>query len=278
MGVARGRGGEAIRRVQTEAARQPEPVKRWLQQISANSRSVTMGGARARLNDEWQSTVVPMCRKALKGRYPFYPGSSVEMTLADFGKLLAPGGLIDGFFNDNLKSFVNTSRGRWRWKKVGGASLGIPDSVLRQFERAREIRDTFFQGGGQTPSLSFGLKPVYLDANVQTFMLDLDGQIFRYRHGPTRILPAQWPSADSTGQVRIIFEDDSGARLTRSKEGPWAWFHILDQAEVVSKTRDKLNVNFDVSGRKATWEISATSVINAYLVKELQKFRCPERL
>jgi type VI secretion system protein ImpL len=278
LGMAQGRGGEAIRRVQTESARQPEPVKRWLKQIASNSRAVTMGGARSRLNDEWQSAVGPICRKAVQGRYPFHRDSTLEVTLADFGKLFAPGGLIDNFFNENLKSFVNSSGGKWRWKTVGNASLGIPDSVLRQFQRAELIKNTFFQAGGPGPSVSFGLKPVYLDANVQSFLLDLEGQKFKYRHGPARVQRAKWPADDSTSQVRVIFEDASGSRLTRSKEGPWAWFRLLDQAELESASSDRLRATFKVSGRTATWEISASSVVNPFKVQELQKFRCPGKL
>jgi len=278
LNMAQGAGGEAIRRIQVESARQPEPVKTWLQQIANNSRMVTMGGARARINDEWQSMAGPACSKAVSGRYPFSRDSNVEMTLADFGRLFAPGGLIDSFFNENLRSFVDSSRSSWRWKPVGNATLGIPDEVLRQFQRADQIKKTFFQEGGTNPSVSFGLKPVYLDANVQSFLLDLDGQMFKYRHGPARLQQARWPAADSTSQVRIIFEDASGSRVTRSREGPWAWFRILDQAELESLTSDKIRATFEVSGRKATWEIHASSVINPFMIKQLQNFRCPGSL
>lgn len=278
INVAQGAGGETIRRIQVEAARQPEPVKSWLQQIANNSRSVTMGGARARINDEWQSVAGPACSRAVSGRYPFSRDSTNEMTLVDFGKLFAPGGLIDGFFKDNLRSFVDQSRSTWRWKPVGNATLGIPDSVLRQFQRADMIKKTFFQDGGTSPSVSFGLKPVYLDANVQSFLLDLEGEKFRYRHGPARVQQAHWPAQDSTSQVRIVFEDASGSQITRSREGPWAWFRLLDQADLESVSSDRIRVTFTVSGRKSTWEIHASSVVNPFNISELQKFRCPGNL
>jgi type VI secretion system protein ImpL len=278
INVAQGAGGETIRRIQVEAARQPEPVKSWLQQIANNSRTVTMGGARARINDEWQSSAGPACRTAVTGRYPFSRDSNNEITLADFGKLFAPGGLIDSFFKDNLKSFVDESRSTWRWKPVGNATLGIPDSILRQFQRADEIKKTFFQAGGNLPSVSFGLKPVYLDANVKSFLLDLEGQKFIYRHGPTRLQQANWPAQDSTSQVRIVFEDASGSQLTRSRDGPWAWFRMLDQAKLESVSSDKIRVTFDVSGRKSTWDIHASSVVNPFRVSQLQNFRCPGSL
>jgi type VI secretion system protein ImpL len=173
---------------------------------------------------------------------------------------------------------VNTSGSRWRWKSVGNASLGIPDSVLSQFQLADQIKKTFFQGGGQSPAVSFGLKPVYLDANVQSFLLDLEGQLFKYRHGPARVQQARWPANDSTSQVRIVFEDASGSRVSRSREGPWAWFRILDQADLESLSSDRLRATFEISGRKASWEIHASSVVNPFAIRQLQKFRCPGSL
>jgi type VI secretion system protein ImpL len=279
LSMARGSAGaDIVRRIQVEASRQPVPVKNWMQQIASNSRIVTMGGARAQINSAWKSTVLPVCRQALSNRYPIHRDSQQEITLADFGRLFGPGGLIDGFFNDNLKAFVNTAGSSWRWKPVGNVSLGIPNSVLRQFQRAAQIRDTFFQGGGPVPSVTFGLKPVYLDANVATFMLDLEGQRFRYRHGPARVTQATWPNPDSTGQVRVVFEDSSGARVTVSKEGPWAWFRMLDKSELKSLSADRILATFESRGRKATWEIRASSVVNPFNMKQLQEFRCPGRL
>jgi len=278
LAMAQGTGNDTIRRIQVEAARQPEPVKHWLQQIASNSRTVTMGGARDQINQEWQATVAPVCNRAFSGRYPFDSDSSQEMTLADFGRLFGPGGLIDGFFNNNLRKFVNVSGEAWRWKSVGDANLGISNAALQQFRRADSIKQSFFQGGDKLPSVSFGLKPVYLDANVQSFLLDLEGQKLQYRHGPARVTRVQWPYPDSTGQVRIVFEDASGKRLTRSKDGPWAWFRLLDQATMETISSDKLLATFDVSGRKVTWEIQASSVVNPFVIKQLQQFRCPNSL
>jgi type VI secretion system protein ImpL len=279
LSVAKGSSaGDIVRRLQVEGARQPEPVKRWMQQIAANSRVVTMGGARAQLNNEWKASVLPACYRSVNDRYPIYKQARQEITLADFGRLFGPGGLIDSFFESNLKPFVDQSRGSWRWKAVGNTTLGIPNSVLRQFQRAAQIRDTFFQGGGTSPSVSFGLKPVYLDANVRSFRLSLDGQHFLYRHGPTRVQRAQWPGVDSAGQVRIEFEDSSGTRLSQTKDGPWAWFRLLDEAQLKASSADRIVATFSNSGRRASWEIRADSVVNPFMMRQLHEFRCPGSL
>ena len=128
------------------------------------------------------------------------------------------------------------------------------------------------------PSVGFGLKPIYLDANVQTFKLDLQGQKFQYRYGPTRVQRAQWPGPDSTGEVRFVFEDGSGMRLSSSREGPWAWFRILDKADLNATASDRLVATFKSAGRKSSWEIRADSVVNPFMIEQLEQFRCPGSL
>lgn len=268
--------GDISRRIQVEASRQPEPVRTWLEQVVLNSRSVTLGGARSQLNAMWQANVLPTCKSAIVNRYPVYKRARSEITLRDFGRFFGPGGAMDNFFESHLKQFVDTSSRHWKWKS--SASLGISDSVLRQFQRAALIKETFFQDGGQTPTVRFALKPVYLDAPIIKFMLDIDGQQFVYRHGPTRVSNGQWPGPDGSSQVRVVFEHSSGARSTAKKDGPWALFRILDAAVIEPLSADRFIASFNVDGRKAKYEIRASSVRNPFSMGELQRFRCPESL
>ena len=269
---------EFIRRVQSEATRQPKPIKGWLQEIVHGSRAVIVAEARTQLNDEWRTAVLPLCNRALKGRYPFYKDARQQIALVDFARLFAPGGLIDDFFKANLKMFIDNSGDRWKWKKIGNSELGVPNAVLRQFQRAIMIRDTFFRDGSNTPQVNFILKPVYLDANIRSIRIDLEGQQFRYRHGPARSLRAQWPGPESTGRVRIEFEDLGGVQLSKTKEGPWAWFKLLDEAEISVQSEDRALVTFTFSGRKSSWEIRADSVVNPFVKVQLDRFRCPQAL
>ncbi len=273
-----GGGSDALRSLQIEAARQPDPLKRWLQDIAQSSVGVMMGGTRAQLNTAYQAAVLPNCQRALMNRYPLYRDASSETTLEDFGRFFGPGGVMDEFFKTNLKDFVDTSRSTWSWRSSDGMSLGLSNSVLAQFQRAARIKEMFFRTGGQTPSVSFGLKPLYLDANVSEFMLDLDGQQVIYQHGPTRISNVTWPSAAGTGQVRIQFKDASGSGATDSADGPWAWFRILDKAEIKEVSSDVIDVSFEIGWRKAQFELRANSVLNPFTRRELEQFRCPANL
>ena len=80
-----------LRKLQFEGAKQPEPVKRWTQQLATNTQIASIGNARERLNALWQSTLRLECERALGTRYPFYKGGRFDVSIDDFGRFFAPG-------------------------------------------------------------------------------------------------------------------------------------------------------------------------------------------
>ena len=282
-----------VRRLKGAALGQPEPVKAWLRQIvdasevasgvqlAANEAAAVKelrDELRKKLREAWQADVLPMCRKALRGRYPVDPAAKQEMTIKDFGQLFGDQGLIHRFFTEHLSPYVDTSKSVWRWREVDGVSLGLPGALLDNFQLAEQIRDAFFQDGGTRPSVQFDLKPVFLSDQLTQFHLDIEGQKNIYRHGPTRAKSARWPNSDGPREVRIIFTDRAGKQTTFKEEGPWGWFRILDSATVEQNTPDRLSVTFSTEHKDATYEIIANSVVNPFQLEALQRFSCPDPL
>jgi type VI secretion system protein ImpL len=186
---------------------------------------------------------------------------------------------MEKFFNTHLKPFVDTSSPTWRIRKINQQSIGVSASVLRQFQYAEKIREVFFRGGGVQPSVQFELKPVYLDANVAKFTVDLNGQIDNYRHGPMVSKRFQWPGSTGTGRVRLVAESLNGQMSSQIEEGTWAWFRILDHAGFSgTSSRDRFQVTFKVEGSSARYELYAPSVDNPFKLPELENFRCPATL
>jgi len=269
---------DLLTRLQIESTRHPEPVDRWLAQLAINSREAIFAGARSQINDQWQAQVLPMCRQAANDRYPFIKDSSRDITLQDFGMLFGPDGSISRFFTENIEPFVQISADNWDWKSYGNSTIGIDDQVLTQFQRAALIRDLYFQGDSTLPSVSFRLRPTYLDANVSSFELELGDQLYRYRHDPPRLQAAQWPAPGNSGRVRINFEDGSGLPLVTTIESPWAWFRLLDESEIKGVSNDMVEVTFTDRGRRTTWELHADTVTNPFILESISQFRCPESL
>ncbi len=147
-------------------------------------------------------------------------------------------------------------------------------------QNAKIIREVFFRGGGQKPALTFELKPVRMDARINQFILDVDGQIVRYEHGPAVVSRLSWPSPTGAGQVRIqISPPAPSGRSAISEDGPWALFRILDKADMQpAGLPERFVVTFQIEGRTATFELRASSVYNPFRLSALDRFACSGRL
>jgi type VI secretion system protein ImpL len=267
--------GEALAKVKREADGKPAPLAAMLQAIDSGGAGLTSGSERERLNSLWTSGAAQFCRQALAGRYPLVRNAAQDVTADDFGKFFAPGGLMDDFFQKNLLQYVDMGGAQWRWRSTANnASLGIGQDVLNEFQRAARIRDAFFANGGRQASMRFDLKPVAIDPGLTKFSLDIDGQPF----AGTAAASFQLPSGKGGGQVRLDAVPAS-AHASQRTDGPWAWLRMMDKATVEPTAQgERYKVTFDVDGRKAALELTASSVINPFRRDVLEQFRCMDRL
>ena len=275
-GLLSGSGSEIIQRLRVEADRNPEPVRRWLQRLAAQSVGVASASVGGRLNQALREQIVDYCRDVLSNRYPLDRGSSNDVAIEDFARFFGPGGRTASFFDQFLAPYVDRSTRPWRARAAGGAQLGISQSTLRQLEAAETIREAFFPGGGARPSVNFRLKPVKLDEAVRQVVLELGEQRLTYRHGPPREAAMSWPPPGGSSVARIVFTPVVEARPAGlTLDGPWALFRLVDQGRLGSgATADKFNLSFTVEGFEAVFELDAESVNNPFRRDLLEGFRC----
>jgi len=270
---------DALKRAKLEFARLPEPLRSWFQSLTSFGWKLTLNTAKSELNSIWKTDVLTAYKAGLDQRYPLFKNSPYDATMADFCRFFAPNGIIDQFFLNHLKPFVDTNRPRWRQVSMDNYGMGLSRAVLKQFQYAAKIRDTLFAGGGQTPAVTFALKPLSLDENIAAFRLNVEGQTIVYRHGPARSSRFEWPGPQTDLGVRLTFQTLDGREINQSAEGPWAWLRMLDRALVeATSLPDRFWVTFQEGGFKARFELRASSVDNPFKLSELQTFRCPGSL
>jgi len=280
LGEAKNQASAAAARVSLNAERQPPLVQGLVKSVVSSTINTMMGGVRNQLNAAWVSEVLSVYRQSLGGRYPMTPGSPRDATLDDFGQFFGVGGVMDNYFRKYLQPYVDTSAATWRWQAGAAQKLGINAGILQTFQRAAAIRDAFFRSGGVQPTVRFELKPVAMDASVTQFLLDLDGQQISYDHGPSRAVAMQWPNPGSIGVVRLsIMPPSSSGRSGITLDGPWAWFRLLDQSDLVAgNTPDRFNLRLRVDGASISYELRANSAFNPFKSRVLSGFSLPERL
>lgn len=266
-------------RVKAEAARMPQPLRTMMETLSQGSASIAQGLLRQTLAQEVRSQVSEFCQQAVAGRYPLVPGSPRDVTQADFAALFGPGGKIDQLFQQRLAPYVDTSTRPWRFRAVEGTPLGGDAGTLPQFQRAAAIRETFFPGAG-TPALRLDFKPIEMDASIQQFILDVDGQIVRYAHGPQIPSSVQWPGPRGSSEVRVQLSPPSASGASGLVDGgPWALFRLFDRVLIEpTGAPERFRATFDIGGRKAVFEVTTSSVRNPFRLRELREFGCPAGL
>ena len=271
--ITPGTGLDPVQALQGEAARVPPPVDGWLRAVAQGATAVRAGGAQAALAGAFQASVAPLCQAAITNRFPFVRTATAETPMDDFARLFAPGGLIDGFFNTNLRPFVDTTQRTWRLQAVEGVT---PRVDVVNFQRAAVIRDVFFAGGPQ-PTVRFEIQPVAMDPAAQSAVLDLDGVTISYSHGPSRPTLVTWPGANRMTNVRLAFTPPpAGGEGAINASGPWALFRLFARAQVApGRAPEEFTLTFTLGERQVSYAVRAGSVFNPFSLRELAEFRCP---
>jgi type VI secretion system protein ImpL len=262
-------------RLEGEALRSPAPLGPILQTVAQDARATARAGAYAKINQLWTSEILAFCAQALRGRYPLARSTKQEATQADFGQFFGPGGKVEDFYRTNLQQYLGPSAA-----PQSNANLPISHETMVMLQNAKVIKEVFFRSGTQVPGLTFELKPLRMDARIDQFILDVDGQPVRYEHGPATVSKLTWPGPKGTGQIRIqIAPPAPSGRSAISEDGPWALLRMLDQADIKpTNLPDRFTVTFQIEGRTATFELRASSVYNPFRLQALERFQCTDRL
>jgi type VI secretion system protein ImpL len=275
--AAAGGGDDPAQNLQAEASQDPQPVRRWLEAIAISGNQLRGMGALDTAKKNYGAPGGPalLCKTAVPGRYPFTSGSIKDIPLDDFARLFATGGSLDKYFNENLLNFVDTSGDTWKAQPSGGVAPPVTPEDLAMFQRASQIRDLFFAGGGNQPTVRFDIIPKDTDAKVVT--LDLDGLSIVNTHGPVRATSVTWPGPNRMNSVRLIFDPPpSSGPAAMQTNGPWALFRLFGQGTLTTTdSADRYMLNFTLGNRHASYEIQAGSVLNPFAPGVLRDFKCP---
>ncbi|WP_395712239.1 type VI secretion system membrane subunit TssM [Reyranella sp.] len=270
-------GNDPSLALRAEAQRQPAPLDRWLSNMAESSTALRGGGARQQVAAAYNGAGGPaaLCPLAVNGRFPFVPGSSLETPLDDFAKLFAPGGLLDGFFNTQLRPYIDTTGKVWKPQSADGVAAPISPADVLQFQRAAVIRDLFFAPGSTTIAVRFDITPIELNPGASSVSLEFDGTSVTYAHGPTRSTQITWPGSNGMRNVRLVFNPaPPGGTGVFSETGPWAMFRLFSKGTLrPAGSPETFTLTFGQGD--AVFELRAGSVMNPFAPGVLQDFRCP---
>ncbi|HUB43871.1 MAG TPA: type VI secretion system membrane subunit TssM [Acetobacteraceae bacterium] len=266
--------------VEEEATRLPQPVLRWFASIAASGTALRGGSSRAQLAAVFNAPGGPaeICPATVNGRYPFVPGVTNDVSIAEFSRLFAPGGTLDGFQNTLLRPYIDMSASPWRPKPADGVAAPITPADLLQFQHAADIRDMFFAAGSTTPSIRFDVTPLRFDRATHQVTLDIAGTTVIATHDPPRSTQIIWPGPSQAEPARLAFDPPTANPSSTLQEyGPWAIFRLFSRGNLQRESaQDHYTLTFRVGNRTVAFDLHASAGLTPFVTKVLQDFRCPK--
>lgn len=217
------------------------------------------------------SNLGEICRSTLENRYPF-ADVAAEVNLQDFENFFARDGLVDSWFKQNLASKVDTSQSEWHYK--GTTEAGN----LAFFQQVAQIRSAFFASdSGKKMTMTPTLSVVNLDPAIVQLNVGINGNQYRYVHGPIIPWMFQWPASGSVSTLTISAMPTSrGNNSATALNGPWALFRWIEGAtqKHLSENGELLLTRF-INKRRVDFSLSGVSGNNQSYSDLLHHFHCP---
>ena len=257
----------------------PKMINNFIASIKNSSVILTTNNEIQRLNLLWSSSASIFCQQAINGRYPNNNDAENDISPDDFGRFFAKNGLIDSFFDKNLKHMVNTTGKFWRWRENNWGSEKPSTYILQQFQNANRIRDSFFTKGGQKPSATFEIQILSVSSQISNFDLNIEGQSLLYSSDSSNNrMIFQVPSGKSKNESSLSITV-AGKNIQINTSGYWSWWRLMDKG-ILEKTTslDKFHLTFNLQGHLVVFRIQASSVYNSIDLQPINKFRCPRQI
>jgi type VI secretion system protein ImpL len=272
---------ESVSKLRSSAARFPKPFSDMLQNLAADvEREVALSSA-GQLQVALRDQVTPVCQQTIANRYPFVRGSTADVPLADFAKLFGTGGVMDAFFKQYLEPHADRSKAQWTWRQNTELARTLSLDTLQAFQRAAEIRDAFFQTGGNVPMVQLTVKPAV--ASDATATLEIGGMVIssqppafgstlQAQSAATTPVLVQWPGAALRAAISAAASGGQPSVLERT--GPWSLFRLLE-AGGISVHGEVATANFAVAGTMLRYDFTSAASRNPLNLAMLRAFRCP---
>lgn len=265
-----------ISTLRANVSRLPKPLARMVTATADEFEGNVAETSVANLNQNLDQSVTRACEAVVNGHYPFAGDGTEDISIADFAKLFAPGGLMDRFFAQNLAPLIDMTGQEWTWKQDARSGRGLAKSTLKAFQSAAEIRSAFFPSGGSVPSVNITFTPFSLNGDADSAVLSIDGQIVQSSQAGNTPSTVTWPNSAASASASLSLAPEMPGRESALKfEGPWALKRLLDKATLTSNGGNT-EARFVIGGRDVAYTIQTDPGANPFLLPALSSFSCPK--
>ncbi|PXA68988.1 type VI secretion system membrane subunit TssM [Vibrio sp. 11986-1-5] len=268
---------DPIYTVKRVASGLPKPLDTMIAKLADESWYVVKQEAIKHLEVRWHDDVYKVFEEKLAGRYPFNSDSSKDSSLSDFEAFFAPNGTLDSFYNNQLRMFVEENIAV---HDDDSAQSIIRKDVLEQLKQAKKIQQAFFNRKGIV-DVSFSIEPLRLSNNKRRSVLNVDGQYLAYSHGPRESVELIWPNTlreSAVSRVTLIPTQNNMSPRSINIQGPWAFFRLLDQGDVVGASPTSVDFKFIVDGGEMIYRLNSEADVNPFTERLFKSFKLSKTL
>lgn len=269
-------GPDPIANLQRVATGLPEPINRHVSKLAEESSQVLMIEALRELEKRWDADVYSFYIERLANRYPFNPNSKTDAALEDFEAFFGPQGRLQQFQDQYLSVFLKDNLDALYSERRGGYL--VRTDVMEQLQAANRIRDSFFNNRGAL-SVQFSVEPLGLTPNRRSSVLNVDGQLISYSHGPSSMIGLIWPNTLSEGaESKLTLVNGSGNSSGLSYRGPWSLFRLLSQGRINGSTATSVDLSLQAGDGVMRYRITAEKANNPFTQRSFSGFALPRTL
>lgn len=268
-------GQDPISTLQRIATGLPEPINQHVKKVADQTAQVLNVEALRELERRWDADVYSFFQQRLAGRYPFV-AQAPDASLDDFEAFFGPKGRLQRFHDQYLKVFLKENPEALQADRQGGSL--IRSDVIEQLEVAERIRETFFDQRGNL-SVQFSIEPLGLSANQRTSLLDLDGQLISYTHGPSQITGVVWPNTlgqQVRSNLTLLRLNGNSSKL--EYRGPWSMFRLLSRGSLNGRTATSVDLSFRTGDGVMRYRLNSEKTFNPITQQPFKGFRLPRGL
>lgn len=169
--------------------------------------------------------------RGVLSKYPF-TRSGPDSSLQEVAKLLAPEtGEVWQYVNKSLGALVVKQGNRWV-QKPDADKVRPSDDLLRFLNRAQELSDAFFSGGGGEVRLHYTLRPQHGAVDRISIILEFDGRTVTFAQGSQLQTGFVWPAPKGMPQGAQAREMAGGIQFPFARNtGLWGVFRVFADAE-----------------------------------------------
>lgn len=232
----------------------------------------------SQINQRWHAVMKTINQEQILSFFPFNL-SGKPIPIEKFDHYFMPGGVLDQFFNQNIRPLTDTSSDEQGliWKRRQKQPLPFDDSALSLGMTIDLIRKSFYPDkSSKTVQLQGQLKLLKTPSSIKSVVIEEDGKREALPSKGDTPLPLHWPQSK---QVKLLAETDQHKTIVLGEaSGAWALLQLLSEFPSQSQNLQQATLPIDTKLGKLVLNFETAISLNPISLPLTRQLNLPASL